>query len=435
MRLPGRRRAVRDPSPRLTALPVLAREPRSPGSSASRPRLYTRLLSRCCSPRICRSALRPTWSRSGFATMPAVASRGCRSTRASGRLVRPGRSATTARGATRRTAPAQGGPPSMSRASAAFYCVADERYFLGAVAMINSLRLNGHREPIYLLDCRAQRRPARAARRRGDDRQRPRRGAALPAQDRRPARSPGRGDGADRRRHDRLPLARRADRAGRARADRRRSRTTCDRFVEQWGELLGLGEARRGPYVSSGLVIAGGARGRRGDRAHGRASRRGRLRAHPLAPKRPQLPVSVRRPGRAQRDPADRDRARGSVALDTRLAPTQPFSTLQLGSERWLRPVYPDGSEPILVHHVLPTKPWLQSGQGNVYTQLLSRALAPGLAIEVASDAIPLWLRRTRARATRPTPDRRPRADSLAGRGLYRALLARVRPGPNQTEG
>ena len=28
---------------------------------------------------------------------------------------------------------------------AAFYCVADERYFLGAVAMINSLRLVGHR--------------------------------------------------------------------------------------------------------------------------------------------------------------------------------------------------------------------------------------------------------------------------------------------------
>ena len=36
---------------------------------------------------------------------------------------------------------------------AAFYCVADERYFLGAVGLVNSLRLVGHREPIYLLDC------------------------------------------------------------------------------------------------------------------------------------------------------------------------------------------------------------------------------------------------------------------------------------------
>ena len=37
--------------------------------------------------------------------------------------------------------------------SAAFYCVADSRYFLGAVGLVNSLRLVGHREPIYLLDC------------------------------------------------------------------------------------------------------------------------------------------------------------------------------------------------------------------------------------------------------------------------------------------
>ena len=37
--------------------------------------------------------------------------------------------------------------------SAAFYCVADERYFLGAVGMINSLRVLGHDEPVFVLDC------------------------------------------------------------------------------------------------------------------------------------------------------------------------------------------------------------------------------------------------------------------------------------------
>ena len=31
---------------------------------------------------------------------------------------------------------------------AAFYCVADERYFLGAVGLVNSLRLVGHDEPV-----------------------------------------------------------------------------------------------------------------------------------------------------------------------------------------------------------------------------------------------------------------------------------------------
>ena len=36
---------------------------------------------------------------------------------------------------------------------AAFYCVADERYFLGAVGLVNSLRLVGHDEPVFVLDC------------------------------------------------------------------------------------------------------------------------------------------------------------------------------------------------------------------------------------------------------------------------------------------
>ena len=40
----------------------------------------------------------------------------------------------------------------------------DARYFLGAVGLINSLRLVGHTEPIYLLDCGLTARPARAAR-------------------------------------------------------------------------------------------------------------------------------------------------------------------------------------------------------------------------------------------------------------------------------
>jgi hypothetical protein len=36
---------------------------------------------------------------------------------------------------------------------AAFYCMSSEVYFLGAVGLVNSLRLTGHTEPIYLLDC------------------------------------------------------------------------------------------------------------------------------------------------------------------------------------------------------------------------------------------------------------------------------------------
>src|SRR5207249_4022888 len=35
------------------------------------------------------------------------------------------------------------------------------------------------------------------------------------------------------------------------------ARNDTDRFVPEWGELLGLGELRRQPYVSSGLVVLG----------------------------------------------------------------------------------------------------------------------------------------------------------------------------------
>ena len=35
----------------------------------------------------------------------------------------------------------------------AFYCVADAAHFLGLVALVNSLRVKGHDEPVYVLDC------------------------------------------------------------------------------------------------------------------------------------------------------------------------------------------------------------------------------------------------------------------------------------------
>ena len=40
-----------------------------------------------------------------------------------------------------------------ARPPVAFYCVSSDAYFLGAVGMINSLRLQGHDEPVYVMDC------------------------------------------------------------------------------------------------------------------------------------------------------------------------------------------------------------------------------------------------------------------------------------------
>src|SRR5919201_697376 len=36
--------------------------------------------------------------------------------------------------------------------SCAFYSVSDSRFFLGVVALVNSLRLVGHDEPIFIVD-------------------------------------------------------------------------------------------------------------------------------------------------------------------------------------------------------------------------------------------------------------------------------------------
>src|SRR4051812_11422807 len=44
-------------------------------------------------------------------------------------------------------------PSDLPRPAVGFYFVTDARYFTGAVALINSLRLVGHDEPVFVLDC------------------------------------------------------------------------------------------------------------------------------------------------------------------------------------------------------------------------------------------------------------------------------------------
>ena len=208
---------------------------------------------------------------------------------------------------------------------AAFYCVADSRYFLGAVGLVNSLRLVGHREPIYLLDCGLddeQRRllerevelvaaPAEAPpwlRKTVAPLSRPAEVAVLVDADMVIAR----------------PLDELIDRAAGGRVIAFRDRQ--QRFFSEWGDLLGLGH---GPARSVRLIRVGVLR--RLDRPPGpRAARRapiaGRLRAHLLAPQRPRLSVPVRGPGRPQRHPrhARGARAGGGARPPARRHPPVP---------------------------------------------------------------------------------------------------------------
>jgi hypothetical protein len=274
----------------------------------------------------------------------------------------------------------------------AFYCVCDERYFLGAVGMINSLRLQGHAEPIYLLDLglSAEQRRLLA----GEVN-------LVDAPDEVPpwlAKTI-------------APLAHPAEvmvlidvdmivtrplgelvegaRAGRVVA----FANDTDRFVAAWGELLDLGESRPRGYVSSGLVALGGAEGLEVLRLLDDRQRR--------------VDVSRTFYGRNDRDYAfvypeqdvlnailsARAGADRLVVREHRLAPNQPFDGLRLVSERRLRCAYADGAEPFVLHHYL-SKPWLEPMYHGIYSRLLARLLlGDDVAIPVPEAAVPLRMR------------------------------------------
>jgi hypothetical protein len=277
--------------------------------------------------------------------------------------------------------------------STAFYCVSDQRYFLGAVGLINSLRIVGHTEPVYVLDCGltdAQRQLlAPHVTIVGDQSGTPPwllktvAPLAHPAEvmvlidaDMIVTRSLGE-----------LVEAARAGKLVSAINDR-------DRFCPEWGKLLGLGELRRTPYLSSGLVIA---ERELGSEVLGLMDRL-------------QDRVDFDRTFWRQSEPgypflygdqdvfngilaSERVGAERVLALEHRLAPTPPFGRLRIADERTLRCRYRDRVEPYVVHH-FATKPWLEPTHHGVYSRLLRRALlADDVAIAVSAKELPLRLR------------------------------------------
>ena len=271
---------------------------------------------------------------------------------------------------------------------AAFYCVADDRYFLGAVALVNSIRLVGHPEPIHLLDCglTAEQREILAAE------------VVLVdgPEDVAPALLKTIG-----------PLAHPAEVvvtldtdlivtrslaepiASAAKGRVVSFRNSSDRFVPGWREALDLGPLRRGPYLDFAALFLPGAK------------------AAEFMPLIAELQdrVEIERTywGRNEQDYpllyADQDVMNAIVAarveadelvvLDTRLAPVPPFAGLEVADLATLRCSYADGTEPFVVHHHM-VKPWLEPTHSGVYSELMSRLLVgDGLAIEVPADSVP----------------------------------------------
>lgn len=277
--------------------------------------------------------------------------------------------------------------------SAAFYCVTDSQHFLGAVALLNSLRIQGHSEPLFVLDCGLE--PEERALL--DDH------ATLV--DAPPADSPAMLKWV-------APLACPAEAMLLLDADMIVTRSLVpllddsvsgrvvvvadalpDRFDERWASLLGLDGVRRQTYVNSGLI--------------GAPVGLGTLLFERLRDFADVVDIdrSMFRNGEPS-DPfffADQDILNALLGsefaphevrvLDHRLAPHSPFPGVELTDPLLLRCRYDDGEEPFVLHHA-HQKPWLARGPLCVYSRLLPRLwFGDDVAVSVPEEWVPVALR------------------------------------------
>jgi hypothetical protein len=280
---------------------------------------------------------------------------------------------------------------------AAFYCVADERYFLGAAGLVNSLRLHGHREPIFLLDVGLTTEQRQLLE--GEVELIDGSGVDAPwlAKTIVPLRHPAEVtilidvDMVATRSLAELVRSAAGDRAVVFEND-------THRFVPEWGELLDLGEPRRQPYVNSGLVALGGStreevlrllddRQRRVDVERTIAARGDPTYAF-LYPEQDVLNAIL-----ATRIAPDR-----VLSMPNRLAPNPPYRGLRITDLAAMRCAHRDGTEPYVLHQ-FGRKPWFEPAYHGVYPRLLARALlGPDVAIKVPERLVPVRMR-TGARA------------------------------------
>jgi hypothetical protein len=275
---------------------------------------------------------------------------------------------------------------------AAFYCVTGRDFYPGAVALLNSLRLLGHREPMFVLDCGM------------DERQRR---LLAPHATVVPAPS----DAPPSLQKLVAPLTRPAEVMVLIDADVVVTRSLSEliesaaegrvvafrndiqRFFPDWEELLEVGVVKPRPYLSSSTLLVQGELARS---------------FMPLVAER-QMQVNPDRTWLGDGTEADpffyldqdvlnavlharvpRDRV---FALDHRLSPIPPFSGLRLVDETALRCAYSDGIEPYALHHA-SRKPWLVPMRSNIYSRLLTRLLlGSDVTLRLDPDSLPLRLR------------------------------------------
>jgi hypothetical protein len=283
----------------------------------------------------------------------------------------------------------------------AFYSVSDSRFFLGAVALVNSLRLVGHDEPIFIVDTGLTPGQQRRLAEHVTLIPAPRAEASVLLTPLGPSIRPAQVQiliDADIIVTHALSRFIEAARAGRIVAFGEPEPTDTRSFPE-WTSALDLPRFRSQPYVNAGQLFVPLSLGRRLYPRWREAQRK--------------VDLKDTRYGKARlSDPfyfADQDVLNAVLAghfeveelmiAEHRLAPHYPFPGLDLVDATRLVCRYGDGAEPSLLHHIL-AKPWLKATRTTVYSLLLPRLLlAPDVALRLDPSELPLRLRQGRLAA------------------------------------
>lgn len=278
---------------------------------------------------------------------------------------------------------------------AAVYCVSNDAHFLGAVALVNSLRLSGWDGEIVVVDCGL------------DDDQRTLLGrdvSILPVPDATPpymlkmAGPLQRPAGvmlivdAD------VIVTRPIDGLISMCAETRRLvgvlDRLSDRFDERWGDLLSLGRLRRRPYMNSGFLIVPDVLGERLLLEWERVQHLVDLERSMIGSGKPTDPFYF--PDQDVLNAlvaSERFRPDEVLALPNAAGPHPPFAGLRVADRTRLRVVDGDGREPFLLHHI-QRKPWLEPLSPSVYSELLPRLwLADDLPVQLPPRRVPRWFR------------------------------------------
>jgi len=261
------------------------------------------------------------------------------------------------------------------------------------VALVNSLRIQGHDEPIYLLDCGLTPPHRELLAREATVLPGPAGAEPYLLKTILPSAHPAKVmvlidvDMVVTR-----PLTPLVERAAESRIAA--VKDNLDRFVPEWGELLGLGKLEPGPYVTSGLVVGGDEAGAELVRLWHEGVARVDFERSRFGRDEPGYPFGYLDQdvlNAILRSEAMRDRV---DVLDQGLAPVPPFRGIEITDARSLRCRSADGTEPYVIHQFV-RKPWVEPMYHGVYSKLLRRLwLGDDVPIRLDESELPRRLRR-----------------------------------------